>query len=192
MRCRIKIFLKELILDWDELNIAAKSLILIGMLILFSAVFVTMYKSNDWEIYQRTQIILRTSLASIFGYVLSSNINKKNNYKLKTDKKQIEGTMKYEEVEQVEQVMTTKGLEEDLIEEINEKCKFKDKKLQNSYENENVVQVSIAFIIILVSLGVIIMNCFCVFIVDNAVLSQFRDLMCTSMGFLLGEAKIKI
>ena len=84
--CRIQALIEELIIDWDKLNLAAKLLVYIGFFLIFSTVFISIYKSKNVDLYETIEAIFRTALASVFGFLLSSNIknsSEKNSQKNK-------------------------------------------------------------------------------------------------------------
>ena len=84
--CRIQALIEELIIDWDKLNLAAKLLVYIGFFLIFSTVFISIYKSKNVDLYETIEAIFRTALASVFGFFLSSNIknsSEKNSQKNK-------------------------------------------------------------------------------------------------------------
>lgn len=147
---------RELLNDWNKLNIAAKFLIILG----FEILFVTIALSCMNSLSDSIGVVFRSLLASVFGFFLSSNI--------KGQKKTTKTMNKYR-------------IEPDCEDEIK----------KYNFEDGNLVQMLIAFSIcmicmlsIIILAGFNITNCL-------ATLSQLRDLMCASIGFLLGEAKIK-
>ena len=78
----------------------------------------------------------------------------------------------------------------DKEEAITEECQIK-KETDYYYGEGNTVQVMVALLISVIS-ALIMLGLYIFRFTNNGVmLSQFRDLMCTSIGFLLGEAKIK-
>ncbi|MCC3867486.1 hypothetical protein K0039_04650 [Terrisporobacter mayombei] len=103
------------------------------------------------------------------GFILSSNT--KNNNKKNMNKKLLtrigENKHKYEYKEVCERIRNY------------------------DYGNGNSVQIFIALITTLVSAVVILVIYKNNIPTDTAILSQFRDFMCTSIGFLLGESKIR-
>lgn len=150
---KLKSFKKELSNDWNKLNIQAKSLILLGFLVLIITIAIACVPNFPKSI----GVLFRSMLASIFGFFLSSNIKSGD---------KISNKVRYDE---------------DCNKEI-EKYNFRD---------GNIIQIIIALSVSIISMVSIFMiygfgvsNC-------TATLSQLRDLMCSSIGFLLGEAKIK-
>ena len=161
--CRIQALIKELIIDWDKLNLAAKILVYIGFFLIFSTVFISIYKSKNVDLYETIEAIFRTALASVFGFLLSSNI--KNS--------------------------SEKNSQKNKEEAITEECQIKKETDYYYYGEGNTVQVMVALLISVIS-ALIMLGLYIFGFTNNGVmLSQFRDLMCTSIGFLLGEAKIK-
>ena len=70
---RIK-FLIELLKDWDELNLAFKSLLFIGGLMFLIIALLTVF-GNEGNISQDSiESMFRTTVSSVFGFLLSSNI----------------------------------------------------------------------------------------------------------------------
>ncbi|WP_195251492.1 hypothetical protein [Romboutsia sp. 1001713B170207_170306_H8] len=172
MKCNRRIvFLTELKTDWDKLNLAAKALVFIGGFLFSTIIFVALYKVYCSEIYKTIEVIFRSSLASVFGFILSSNIK----------------NVKPQNIPYVEKYSIK---EEDIKEEdIKEDCK---EVIEKRYRNEgNSVQIVIAFLVTVISAIVMIIIYVFEITQDVAILSQFRDLMCMSIGFLLGESKIK-
>lgn len=161
--CRIQALIEELIIDWDKLNLAAKLLVYIGFFLIFSTVFISIYKSKNVDLYETIEVIFRTALASVFGFLLSSNI--KNS--------------------------SEKNSQKNKEEAITEECQIKKETDYYYYGEGNTVQVMVALLISVIS-ALIMLGLYIFGFTNNGVmLSQFRDLMCTSIGFLLGEAKIK-
>ena len=161
--CRIQALIEELIIDWDKLNLAAKLLVYIGFFLIFSTVFISIYKSKNVDLYETIEVIFRTALASVFGFLLSSNI--KNS--------------------------SEKNSQKNKEEAITEECQIKKETDYYYYGEGNTVQVMVALLISVIS-ALIMLGLYILGFTNNGVmLSQFRDLMCTSIGFLLGEAKIK-
>lgn len=148
---------EELASDWDKLNIAAKSLIIVGAILFISAIIIAFYSNGDEDLTRSLEVIFRSSLASVFGFLLSSNINTqktKNN-----------------------QVIRRDSCEEEI-------------KIYN-YKEGNMIQILIALVVTIVCIVAIII----IYITKNneniAAISQLRDFMCSSIGFLLGESKIE-
>ena len=168
MKCNRRIaFLTELKTDWDKLNLAAKALVFIGGFLFSTIIFVALYKVYCGEIYKTIEVIFRSSLASVFGFILSSNIK----------------NVKPQNIPYVKKY----SIKDD--EDITEDCK---EVIEKRYRNEgNPVQIVIAFLVTVISAIVMIIIYVFEITQDVAILSQFRDLMCMSIGFLLGESKIK-
>lgn len=168
MKCNRRIaFLTELKTDWDKLNLAAKALVFIGGFLFSTIIFVALYKVYCGEIYKTIEVIFRSSLASVFGFILSSNIK----------------NVKPQNIPYVKKY----SIKDD--EDITEDCK---EVIEKRYRNEgNSVQIVIAFLVTVISAIVMIIIYVFEITQDVAILSQFRDLMCMSIGFLLGESKIK-
>jgi len=74
---------------------------------------------------------------------------------------------------------------------ITEDCKIKKETIKYYYGDGNTVQIVVALLITLIA-ALVILSIYAFDITkDVVIIAQFRDLMCTSIGFLLGEAKIK-
>jgi len=80
---RKKLLIKELINDWDELNISFKALIIIGMILFILVIFTAIYSDGVDEVQNSFEVVIRSTLASVFGFLLSSSIkansSKRNN-----------------------------------------------------------------------------------------------------------------
>jgi hypothetical protein len=158
---RRRALLEELCNDWDKLNISAKALIITSILLFIAVIFITFYSNGDNGMRQSVEVVFRSSLSSVFGFLLSSNI--------KTQKTNIKNSMSRE------------IYKEECEEEIG---------IYN-YKEGNLIQISIALVVCLVSITCILV----IYITDNLQnipsISHLRDLMCVSIGFLLGESNIK-
>lgn len=167
--CRIQALIEELLIDWDKLNLAAKLLVYIALFLIIATIFIAFCETDNKDIYSRIEVTFRTSLASVFGFLLSSNTkskckdSNKNNYTITVDKEKA----------------------------ITEECKMKKEYMKYYYGEGNTVQIVIALGVTLICAMVILMIYISGPIKDLSILAQFRDLMCSSIGFLLGEAKIK-
>lgn len=79
MKCNRKKALKdEISSDWNDLNLAAQILVCIGGFMFVATIFLAFYKIHDQNFYKTVETIFRSSLTSIFGFVLSSNIKSTN------------------------------------------------------------------------------------------------------------------
>lgn len=170
--CRVQALIEELLMDWDKLNLAAKLLVYLGFFLVLSTIFIAICDAKDIDLYNRIEVIFRTSLASVFGFILSSNIKRKED----NDKNSY-----------VEKMTISMEREKAITEE----CKIKKETIKYYYGDGNTVQVVVALSITIIA-ALVILSIYAFDITkDVAILAQFRDLMCTSIGFLLGEAKIK-
>lgn len=169
--CRIQALIEELLMDWDKLNLAAKLLVYIGFFLIFATVFISIYKSQNISLYRNIEVIFRTSLSSVFGFLLSSST------KCTSQKDR-------------DKILEKMAISVDKEKAITEECKVK-KETYHYYGEGNTVQVMVALLISIISALVMLGAYTFGFVNDLLIISQFRDLMCTSLGFLLGEAKIK-
>lgn len=163
---RIQALKSELKHDWDELNLAAKSLVVISALLFIIIIYFAVIDTKSLKVSNDIEVIFRSSLASVFGFILSSNT--KNNNKKN---------------------MGRKSFARECDDECEEMC---ERIIDYDYGDGNSVQIFIALIITVVSVIVILVIYRNGISADSAILSQFRDLMCTSIGFLLGESKIRM
>ena len=170
---RTRILLKELTNDWDELNVAFKSLIIICCILFIVVICMAIFVDVDKGMNGSIEVIFRSTLASVFGFLLSSSI-KSNNKKNKETIEKIKSQLKEIEIDLNEESDKTKN----------------DCELENSYSYKdiNLVQVVIALIICIVS--ILIINFLLITNnLDNVpAISQIKDLMCSSIGFLIGES----
>lgn len=152
---------EELCNDWDKLNISAKALIITGMLLFISVIFIAFYSTGDDGMRQSVEVVFRSSLSSVFGFLLSSNIK----------------TQKY------------KNNKSMMRNENEDDCKVEIEVY--NYKEGNLIQIAIALVVCVVSIICILV----IYITDNSQniqsISHLRDLMCISIGFLLGESNIK-
>lgn len=168
--CRVQALIEELLMDWDKLNLAAKLLVYLGFFLVLSTIFIAICDAKDIDLYNRIEVIFRTSLASVFGFILSSNTKRK---------------------EDKNSYMEKMTISMDRENAITEECKIKKETIKYYYGDGNTVQIIVALLITLIAALVILSVYVFDITKDIAIIGQFRDLMCTSIGFLLGEAKIK-
>ncbi|MGL4912825.1 MAG: hypothetical protein ACRC3Y_10405 [Romboutsia sp.] len=173
---RRKLLFKEFIHDWDELNIAFKSLIIIGIALFVVVMLFAFFSDGGKGIKNSLEVVFRSTLASVFGFLLSSNI-KSNSKKKNTEIQKIKLELKkiQSELDDLNQDNETQ----------NSFCDLEDNYL---YKDINLVQIIIALSICIL--------CICILgfllITNNLenvpAISQIRDLMCSSIGFLIGES----
>jgi hypothetical protein len=157
---RRKALKEELVDDWDKMNIATKALVYVGMILFITSIFITIYSLGNVGMLKSIEVIFRSSLASVFGFILSSNMKTS-----KIEKSSIQNNIMRNECE------------EEIIE--------------HNYKEGNIIQIFIALTICIVSI-ITILIIYALNITHNiAAISQLRDLMCSSIGFLLGESSIK-
>ena len=157
---RRKALKEELIDDWDKMNIATKSLVFVGMILFITCIFITIYSNGNEVALKSIEVVFRSSLASIFGFILSSNMR----------------TSKINKASTQNNIMRNE-CEEEIIE--------------HNYKEGNIIQIFIALTICVVSI-ITILTIYVLDITHNIVaITQLRDLMCSAIGFLLGESSIK-
>lgn len=169
---RIKFFLIELLKDWDELNLAFKSLLFIGGLIFLIIVLFTVFGDEGNSSQDSIESMFRTTVSSVFGFLLSSNIkndNKKNTISIKN--------LRYESPKN-----------QNSSKNDDEFCEYSD--IYKTIE-VNIIQILVALFTTIISIIVL-----SILLVTNnldnvASISQIRVLMCSSIGFLIGEADKK-
>ncbi|MGL4910904.1 MAG: hypothetical protein ACRC3Y_00600 [Romboutsia sp.] len=174
--------LKELCNDWDHLNLAFKSLIIIGIVLFIAVITIAFFSNGGTGLKNSIEVVFRSTLASVFGFLLSSNIKDSNRnknediIKIKYELQDIQ-----EELEQIDKETNNSIYKDNCDEEVK----------KYGYEEGNLVQITIALTVCLVSIIVISI----IFITNNVenvpAVSQIRDLMCSSIGFLLGESSRK-
>jgi len=157
---RRKALKEELIDDWDKMNIATKSLVFVGMILFITSIFITIYSKGNEVALKSIEVVFRSSLASVFGFILSSNMK----------------TSKINKASTQNNIMRNE-CEEEIIE--------------HNYKEGNMIQIFIALTICIVSI-ITILTIYVLDITHNIVaITQLRDLMCSAIGFLLGESSIK-
>ncbi|MGL5378404.1 hypothetical protein [Clostridium sp.] len=172
---RKSLLIKELIHDWDELNIAFKSLIIVATLLFIVIVLIAFFSDGGSGINNSLEVVFRTTLASVFGFLLSSNI-KANNKK------------KRDEIEKIKQEL--KKVQEELDDIQVDAQKDKDCILEQAYtyRDVNIVQISIALSFCIISIFILSSLLITNNLENVPAVSQIRDLMCSSVGFLIGES----
>lgn len=180
---RSYLLLKEFIHDWDELNIAFKALIIIGMILFIVIILIAIYSDGGTGIKNSLEVVFRSTLASVFGFLLSSNIK-------------MNSTKKNEEIEKMR--LQLKKVESELEEVESELEELEESKkntcdLEDSYiiKDINLVQITIALSICIICISVLAVLLITSNLENIPAVSQIRDLMCSSIGFLIGESRKK-
>ena len=169
-----------LIKCWKEIAISDKALIIIISILLVQCVYNLFtpepVSSNEITIC----VIVRTTVASIFGYFLSENFLNHNRSQQKNSKTEITVTS------------------DDNINNNNVTSKFKTKNKSATVQTESkyyicnrTLQVIIALSVCIITLGsLLIAHDFHLISEDtNPTIIQFRDLIASCIGFLLGSSK---
>ncbi|MEG2247144.1 MAG: hypothetical protein RSC84_06870, partial [Peptostreptococcaceae bacterium] len=60
---RFRVLKKEIMSDWDKLNIAAKILVIAGALIFMTSIFIAFYDVPSNQITRDIEVIFRSSVA---------------------------------------------------------------------------------------------------------------------------------
>jgi len=173
---RKNLLIKEFKHDWDELNISFKSLIMVGIVLFLVVVLIAFFSDGGNGIKNSLEVVFRSTLASVFGFLLSSNI-KFNKKERKIKIEEIKG-----ELNKLEQELD--NLDEDLGKE-NEQCELEP---YYSYKDINLVQITIALGICIICISVLSILMLTNNLENIQTISQIRDLMCSSIGFLIGES----
>lgn len=165
---RVTSLKQDIMSDWGKINLAGKLLIFIGLIVLLSSIGLALYNKGSNETLKDIEVIFRSALASIFGFVLSSNLN----------------------------CGKSKNINKFIRSAVDKKIDTNDEDRETDIENHNYrdgnsIQMIISFAVCIIC--VLTMLLMYIFNIDHnvATISQFRDLMCSSIGFLLGESKIK-
>ncbi|HBI92759.1 MAG TPA: hypothetical protein DDY58_10185 [Terrisporobacter glycolicus] len=173
---RKNLLIKEFKHDWDELNISFKSLIMVGIVLFLVVVLIAFFSDGGNGVKNSLEVVFRSTLASVFGFLLSSNI-KFNKKEKKIKIEEIKG-----ELNKLEQELD--NLDEDLGKE-NEQCELEP---YYSYKDINLVQIAIALGISIICISVLSILMLTNNLENMQTISQIRDLMCSSIGFLIGES----
>ncbi len=173
---RRDILVRELINDWDELNISFKALIVVGVILFLIVLFMAFMGDGDVTSDEYTlQAVFRSTLSSIFGFLLSSNIK-------------FNGTKRKMHIEKMKSELSKVQWEleeKDLLEKI---CKLEEK---YTFKDINVVQLLIALVICITCIIVLTILMVTENLSNHQAVAQIRDLMCSSIGFIIGESKNK-
>lgn len=177
---RRKVLINELKHDWDELNISFKSLIIVGIILFICVILISFFSDGGPGIKNSIEVVFRTTLASIFGFLLSSNIKFNKNYRSRNIEKIKDNLNKIEE--------ELDSLDEYSKEEKKQKC---DLESIYDYKDINIVQITIALAICLMSICTLSILLMINNLENTQTISQIKDLMCSSVGFLIGESRKK-
>lgn len=178
-----------LIKCWKEIAISDKALIIIISILLVQCVYNLFtpepVSSNEITIC----VIVRTTVASIFGYFLSENFLNHNRSQQKNSKTEI--TVTSDDNININDYLKTSNNN-------NVTSKFKTKNKSSTDQTESkyyicnrTLQVIIALSVCIITLGsLLIAHDFHLISEDtNPTIIQFRDLIASCIGFLLGSSK---
>jgi hypothetical protein len=170
---RLKTLWLELNRDWDRLNLAAKLLTIVGADFLLASLFIAFFNNPEGEVYITIESAIRANVSGIFGFILSSNLkNTQENNNTPTDV-----------------ALTTEEPNQNNNDDEEEPCEEYLK--YYSQGTGNSVQLMISILVCVVS-GLAILVMYARGKVDDvASVSQLKDLMTMSAGFLLGESQQK-
>lgn len=176
---RRDLLIKEIKHDWDELDISFKSLIIVGSLLFLVIILIAFFSNGGIGIKNSIEVVFRTTLSSIFGFLLSSNI--------KFNKK--ERSIKIEDIKK-ELIKIEENIDT-LDESVKEKIEDFELEPYYKYKDINLVQISIALVICIICIFVLGILLITNNLENIQSISQLRDLMGSSVGFLIGESKKK-
>ena len=175
---RKNILLNKFKYDWDKLNISFKSLIIVGIILFIVVILIAFFSDGDQGTKNTIEVVFRSTLVSVFGFLLSSNIRfNKNNNKIK-----------------IKDIKDELNKIEDKLDDLDENLEQKEQCYLEEYYNDdnlNLVQISIALGISIVSISALSALLITNNLENVPSISQIRDLMCSSIGFLIGESKNK-
>lgn len=178
---RKNILINKFKFDWDELNISFKSLIIVGIILFIVIILIAIFSDGGQGTKNTIEVVFRSTLASVFGFLLSSNIRfNKNKNKMKI--KEIK-----DELNKIEKKL------DDLDVNLEQKEEQEQCYLEEYYNDDslNLVQIAIALGISIISISVLSALLITNNLENVPSISQIRDLMCSSIGFLIGESKNK-
>ena len=179
-------FLNALIKCWREISISDKALIIIMLILLIQSIHNLFTPEPSEATALSINIIIRTSIASIFGYFLSENFlkneiikNNNSNIAVPLNKNKVDGNKSEDNTNNfISDDNNSKKLSLDLKEYICNKT----------------LQIIVALIVCIISLlSLIIGNSFDLIPSSaNPTVIQFRDLISSCIGFLVGHSSNSI
>ena len=183
-----------LIKCWKEIAISDKALIIIISILLVQCVYNLFtpepVSSNEITIC----VIVRTTVASIFGYFLSENFLNHNRSQQKNSKTEI--TVTSDDNININDYLKISNNNNNNNNNVTSKFKTKNKSATFQTESKyyicnRTLQVIIALSVCIITLGsLLIAHDFHLISEDtNPTIIQFRDLIASCIGFLLGSSK---
>ena len=179
-------FLNALIKCWREISISDKALIIIMLILLIQSIHNLFTPEPSEATALSINIIIRTSIASIFGYFLSENFlkneiikNNNSNIAVPLNKNKVDGNKSEDNTNNfISDDNNSKKLSLDLKEYICNKT----------------LQIIVALTVCIISLlSLIIGNSFDLIPSSaNPTVIQFRDLISSCIGFLVGHSSNSI
>lgn len=199
IRYKVKMFFKNIcVID--------KCLLLFMFILLMETTINILFGTSTNDAANSIDVVVRTSIASIFGYFISANFMKDEKSKEEiviNAEKNIEiSNVSPIQFDEISQMNNTEGINSKLIQKQEESCstifqdvelQIDDKKYRKTVIQPIKIQVIIVVIIGLVALIImlIVKNTRIVETTHIASLSQLRDLFSGAVGFLLGSPSLK-
>lgn len=181
--------------NWKRIQIIDKFLIVIMCVLITYSILSLNASFPDSEYSARLDIFVRTSIASIFGYFISSNFIKNEQAVnalpflkdtspiIVPDQQQDSSTIKAK----IGFTFDTEN-EENPKESIGASALLAEKHLPSNKISANVLQIQIVGILCILSISVMVFIRFFGNIEEAGIttIAQFQDIICASIGFLIG------
>lgn len=170
---------------WREISFKDKGLILIMIALLLQCIHNLYTPSTNNLNYDTINVIIRTSVAGIFGYFLSSNFL--SNLSGTKNNKFIEHKLMI-----LNQLLKDEKIDEEIKQEYNKQLKeeyLEDKEDKEIYFCNKMLQNGIAIAICLIIIFCLVIGVNFNLISDESIvtIAQFRDIVSGCIGFLLGN-----
>lgn len=183
--------LHALIKCWNEIAISDKALIIIMFILLLQCIYNLFMPEPSTNNGISINVIVRTTVASIFGYFLSENFLKHEVIKSSDSNSPIIVTINEDELDD-------KDGKEKYLKDEDKNCKIESKNKSNNLSTDlkyyicnKSFQVIIALSVCVIALSSLIIGYDFNLIPEeaNPSIIQFRDLISSCVGFLLGCSK---
>lgn len=188
--CGIKNFFKSLWTSFCNIRLIDKCLMLIFIIILAQSVFALLNPADIESDVEHIDIVLRTALASIFGYILSANFNKKASSANIATKQSSPAQIGFSEAETLQPTDTIKMADSQKSNTKN--TKTASPKMQYNLSEGNKLQTIVITSICVISLVILMV----IRDVETGLeatssavstITQLRDFVSACVGFLIGN-----
>lgn len=181
--------LKRLLASWHEFHLADKCLLIIMSILLIQTAHNLFFQEITLQDSAPLDVVIRTTTAAIFGYFISGNFHSsnKNGRRNNNDNENFPEIKLSSDISSHSAANTLPNIDLE-IQELNDEHKSHIKNIESIPENKGQIIIVSAVGIVCLVLLLIARNYTAMTPSSTAALSQLRDFISGSVGFLIGQS----